>query len=163
PEQAADTQRADARADVYGLGCTLFYLLTGKAPFEGKTPLETVLAHREQPIRSLASVRSDVSPAVEAVFRKMVARNPESRYPSRTAVCAHLDRVLAAPPGQGHRSRWGRWLAAATVTLAASVLLALAWPSLFGEPETASQPAAKNHPEAQTNTPGEKPAAEQPK
>src|SRR5262249_54878736 len=49
PEQAEDCRTADARADIYSLGCTLFYLLTGKAPYEGKTTMAVLRAHCERP------------------------------------------------------------------------------------------------------------------
>src|SRR5262249_39116761 len=48
PEQARDAHTADIRADIYSLGCSLYHLLTGQAPFPGTTPLEQVLAHLER-------------------------------------------------------------------------------------------------------------------
>ena len=55
PEQALNTKTADARADIYSLGCSLFYLLTGKATYDGDTLMAKLLAHRDQPIPSIAS------------------------------------------------------------------------------------------------------------
>ena len=112
PEQAEDTKTADQRSDIYSLGCTLFYLLTGRAPYKGETIMKRLLAHREAPLPSLSvelEVRSRESggamtmtrdtrlETLDAVFRKMIAKRPEDRQPSMTAVIADLQRCLIAP------------------------------------------------------------------
>lgn len=92
PEQALNTKAADARADIYSLGCSLFYLLTGRATFEGDTMMSKLLAHRDQPIPSLRAERPEVPEQVEALFCKMVAKKIEDRYQTMTAVIADLER-----------------------------------------------------------------------
>lgn len=109
PEQAIDTHTADARADIYSLGCTLHFLLTGLAPFAGDSPAQKLFAHRDDPIPSLRQIRSEIPPAVDAVFQKMLAKNPAERYQTMAEVIDALSvaaqsqsPVLAAP-----RKRYG--------------------------------------------------------
>ncbi len=97
PEQALDTKAADARADIYALGCSLFFLLTGKSTYEGDTLMKKLLAHREQPIPALRTIRPEVTERLEAVFRKLVAKKVEDRYQSMTEVIVELERCTAGP------------------------------------------------------------------
>jgi serine/threonine protein kinase len=91
PEQAYDPRLADGRSDIYSLGCTLHYLLTGKAPFGGQTFMERLLGHRERPVPSLKASRRDVSAAIDATFRLLLAKAPEHRPQTMAAVIAELE------------------------------------------------------------------------
>ena len=95
PEQALDTHTADARSDIYSLGCTLYRLLTGTSPYKGNSVLATLLAHREASIPSLLAARLDVPKELDAVFRKMVAKDPADRHQSMTEVIGALEPILA--------------------------------------------------------------------
>jgi hypothetical protein len=82
PEQAEDARSADGRADVYGLGCTLFHLLTGKVPFHMESTLLKLLAHRTQERPSATALRPEVPPELDGVLRKAMARRAADRYQS---------------------------------------------------------------------------------
>jgi serine/threonine protein kinase len=117
PEQAINTRRADHRADIYSLGCTLHFLLTGQPLFGGETVMERILAHREHPVPSLRKACSAVPPWLERVFRQMVAKKSEDRYQSVTALVSDLAQ-------RSTRRNWRRlpiWLA----VVAAIVLIDL--------------------------------------
>jgi serine/threonine protein kinase len=94
PEQAMDTKTADARADIYALGCSLYFLLTGKATYEGGTIMQKLVAHREHPIPSLRSARAEVPEQVDAVFKKMIAKKVADRYQTMTEVITALDHCV---------------------------------------------------------------------
>jgi len=102
PEQAQDTHRVDHRADVYSLGCTLYRLLTGRKPYHADTPVKILLAHCQEPIPSLCQVREDVSPQLDAVFQKMLAKDPAERQPSMGEVIAELERCIRPAPPVSH-------------------------------------------------------------
>jgi serine/threonine protein kinase len=97
PEQAVNPKDADERADIYSLGITLWYLLTGKVAYRGETMLEKLVAHREQPVPSLAEACPGVSAELDAVFQRMVAKKPQHRYPNLTALIADLERCRLDP------------------------------------------------------------------
>jgi serine/threonine protein kinase/Leucine-rich repeat (LRR) protein len=92
PEQALNTKAADARADVYALGCSLFFLLTAKPTYNGDTLMKKVLAHRDHPIPRLRSFCPEAPEQLEAVFTKMVAKKIVDRYQTMTDVIAALER-----------------------------------------------------------------------
>jgi serine/threonine protein kinase len=99
PEQAWNPREIDGRADIYSLGCSLYYLLTGKNLYDGDTVLQKVLAHREKPIPLLRDACPAAPGELEKVFEKMVAKRPEERFQSMTAVIGELEAVLAASTG----------------------------------------------------------------
>jgi WD40 repeat protein len=80
PEQAADAAKADTRADIYSLGCTLYFLLTGRPPFVEDTLEELVLAHVEKEPPPLRELRADVPAELSAVVGRMLAKDPTQRY-----------------------------------------------------------------------------------
>ncbi len=96
PEQAFDTHRADAKADVYSLGCTLYRLLTGQNAYAGETIVQKILAHREKPIPSLCAARPEVPKKLDAVFQRMMAKEPEQRI-GMSEVVQELAALQSAP------------------------------------------------------------------
>jgi hypothetical protein len=135
PEQARDAHRADVRADVYSLGCTLYHLLAGHPPFPDGSPLQKLLAHQQREAPPIREVRADVPAGLEAILKRMLAPDPAGRYPTAGAVADALaplcglpspPPVAAAGKDRGRRLRRG-WLLAAVfaVVLGAAGLTAL--------------------------------------
>jgi serine/threonine protein kinase len=80
PEQAKNASKVDIRADLYALGCTLYYLLSGQVPFPGGTPTEKMIRHYTEPPTPITQLRPDVPPGVAAILDKLMAKRPEDRY-----------------------------------------------------------------------------------
>ncbi|HEV3078356.1 MAG TPA: family 16 glycoside hydrolase, partial [Gemmataceae bacterium] len=90
PEQAADARRADIRADIYSLGCTLYDLLTGQPPFPEGTIIQKVMAHHERKPRPLADFRADVPRELTDVLARMLAKSPAERQQTPVEVAKAL-------------------------------------------------------------------------
>ncbi|MCY2963750.1 MAG: serine/threonine-protein kinase [Planctomycetota bacterium] len=80
PEQARDTRLADARSDLYSLGCTLYRLLTGAVPFPGATPEEKLAAREVWPPPRAARLRADLPVGLDAIITKLLMPRPEDRF-----------------------------------------------------------------------------------
>ncbi|HYH27307.1 MAG TPA: Stk1 family PASTA domain-containing Ser/Thr kinase [Actinomycetota bacterium] len=97
PEQAKG-EPVDQRSDIYSVGCVLYELVTGRAPFTGDSPVAIVYKHvREEPVLPSA-INPDVPAALEAVIMKALAKNPANRYQSASEMAADLARVRQGLP-----------------------------------------------------------------
>ena len=101
PEQAEDTHSADARADIYSLGCTLYRLLSGEVLYGGDSVVKKILAHRgaDMPLRTVCPA---APAALEATYRKMVAKKAADRQQTMADVVAELEgvaREMVRSPG----------------------------------------------------------------
>jgi response regulator RpfG family c-di-GMP phosphodiesterase len=101
PEQVADSTTVDIRADIYSLGGTLFWCLTGKVPFPSDAPLsELALRRISQPPPSVRAVRPEIPPELDEMLARMMATKAEDRFPSPTAVMRALLPFLRSDTGE---------------------------------------------------------------
>jgi hypothetical protein len=152
PEQFRDARTADARSDVYALGCTLYHLLTGQVPFPAPSLSDKARAHAEEEPAPLGALCPEVPVGLALVVRRMIAKRPQDRFQSAGQVAEAL--ALYVPAGSPEaaaltttatwdsgqltlresrargRRRW-RWAVAGAGALGACLLALLAW-SLSG-------------------------------
>ena len=183
PEQALDSRTADVRADVYSLGCTLYQLLTGSAPFAGGSMMEKLLAHRERPPQPLAPQRPDLPLGLSAVVERMMAKEPAQRLATpaevadalapyiKAANAADLEVVGAVMESRAsqlptlHQPRTKRTKLAPRLAITAAALLAVvgglgawvAWPGPSAG--TGTNPRSELPPAGVTTTRAETPPA----
>jgi serine/threonine protein kinase len=90
PEQALRSSNVDSRADIYSLGATLYYLLSGRAPFESQSAAQKLLSHQLRDPEPLTAFRSDLPAGLRAVVSRMMAKAPKDRYQSPRQVADAL-------------------------------------------------------------------------
>ncbi|HUG89327.1 MAG TPA: protein kinase [Planctomycetaceae bacterium] len=105
PEQARDSHGVDARADIYGLGCTFYFLLTGHPPFSEGTLAQRLLAHQFRDPPPLTDDRPDTPPALIAVVERMMAKHPDQRFQSSQETADALVDWLHENAGEEWRRR----------------------------------------------------------
>lgn len=103
PEQFMDPRNVDSRADVYSLGCTLCFLLTGQPPFPVTTATKAFRAHQMEPTPNLTALRAEIPASLQHVFQRMMQKNPAHRYASLEQVMEDLE-SLVIPDLQRSRS-----------------------------------------------------------
>lgn len=95
PEQALDFHAADIRSDIYSLGCTFYFLLTGQPPFSGRSLAEKLMKHQQAEPTAVQSMRSDIPGALVPILAKMLAKRPEERFQTPGEVAAAVTKLLA--------------------------------------------------------------------
>ena len=94
PEQAVDGHAVDERADIYSLGCTLYFALTGHPPFTDGTLVQRLLAHQTKAPPSVSRERADVPESLTAIIHKMMQKRKEDRYQLAADAAAALSKWL---------------------------------------------------------------------
>jgi serine/threonine protein kinase len=102
PEQAEDSRKADVRSDLYSLGGTLYFLLTGEVPFPGGNVLQKLRRQLTEAPPSAAARRPDVPPTVDRVIRRLMARAPGERFQTPAELLETLTAVLRDPDAFVH-------------------------------------------------------------
>ena len=168
----------DRRTDVFSLGMTLYYMLTGQVAYEAKNRAELALAFRNQAAAPPSHLNPEVPPDLDRVVMKMIAVEPASRYASCQAAADGLRALETrlrgaedAQPARGHvaatadvrvgraRRRWGRWFAAVAVVVCAVALVAAVW---WGGYQLTSQQPSGPKPQVDVGAPDGEPAAPPP-
>jgi serine/threonine-protein kinase len=98
PEQARDLHDTDIRSDLYSLGCTFYFLLTGSVPFPGGSALDKMIRHSTEEPRPLGEFRPDVPAPVAAVVRRLMAKRPEDRFQSPAELAQALAPYAVSGP-----------------------------------------------------------------
>lgn len=98
PEQAQDVHLADIRSDLYSLGCTLYFLVTGRVPFPGDRIIEKLVKHSSEEPTPIEQLRPDVTPAVAALVRRLMAKKPEARFQTPAELVSAINPLAVDGP-----------------------------------------------------------------
>ena len=124
PEQVRG-EVVDHRSDLFALGTVLYEMLSGRRPFPGATPADTMSAILTQDPPSLSTLRGEISPDLDRAVRRCLEKNARERSQSAWDLASELER-LAGAESPAARRRLPRWLAPAAVVLGVAGLLGLA-------------------------------------
>ena len=94
PEQAQGGDLSPA-ADIYALGVVVFEMLTGQQPFKADTPIQIMMKHVSEPIPRLSEIMTEVSPALEGVMARALAKNPQERFATATEFAKAFSRAIS--------------------------------------------------------------------
>ena len=97
PEQARG-ETVDSRSDVYSAGCLLYELLTGRPPFVGDSPVAVAYQHVREPAVPPSDHDTSLTPEIDTIVMKSLAKRVEDRYQSAAAMRADIERYLAGHP-----------------------------------------------------------------
>ncbi|MBI5154366.1 protein kinase [Candidatus Poribacteria bacterium] len=101
PEQGRDASSVDHRADQYSLGCTFYYLLAGKAPYQGKSAVEIISKHQIEPLTPVQAHVKHVPEALSVIIQKMLEKEAANRYPSMGEVIKDIEAYLGLESEKG--------------------------------------------------------------
>jgi serine/threonine protein kinase len=100
PEQARDSRATSVQSDLYSLGCTFYYLLTGVPPFPGGHITDKLTRHARSPAPEVRDLRAEVPAGINAIIQILMAKRPEDRYASYDDLLAALDAVPLGEAGE---------------------------------------------------------------
>jgi serine/threonine-protein kinase len=113
PEQARNPRDADIRSDIYSLGCTLFFMLAGRAPFPDGNVLQKLLAHQSEPAPDVREIRPDVPDMLANVIATMLAKQPDERFQTpldlAAALTSCIEQLGLSPPAAALPAYVGTW------------------------------------------------------
>jgi eukaryotic-like serine/threonine-protein kinase len=107
PEQIMHSHEPDRRTDIYALGAVAYFILTGKPPFKGDSPMEVMIAHVRDLVTPPSQIQCDVPADLERIVLRCLAKAPEDRYPDTLSLADDLDRCAdAANWSRRHAALW---------------------------------------------------------
>jgi serine/threonine protein kinase len=136
PEQAVDSHTVDGRADIYSLGATFFFLLTGNPPFAEGTVAQKLLWHQTRNPKPIREVRPAVTPEMARVLEKMMAKKPEDRYATPAQLAEALLPFTQTPIPPPPSEEMPQLSVAAQGTLSGQVPVLVTQKTMGGAPKT---------------------------
>lgn len=133
PEQSSDASTVDHRADIYSLGCSLFFLLAGRSPFDGTEASEVMQQHANAPLPELSQINARVPDSLQDIVKRSMAKRPSDRYSSLAEMIDDLQEYLGVEtlmgfsPRSDQADRWEEIVAAYSKTQFQDKLGGIAW------------------------------------